>query len=204
MRKGNSSVKGTVTDAMGPVVGATVIVKNGTSGTTTTSDGSFVLNNVKPGDVIAVSFVGYKTEEIPYAGQTRLDVTLTEESQTMNAVVVTALGIKRQEKALAYNVQQVKAEDITAVKDANFVNSLVGKVAGVTINSGAGGSGASTRVVMRGMKSLEKNNAALYVIDGIPMYNRSFGGEGAALWPIRSARKAPRTSTPRTSSRSRC
>ena len=178
---GNSSVKGTVTDAMGPVVGATVIVKNGTSGTTTTSDGSFVLNNVKPGDVIAVSFVGYKTEEIPYAGQTRLDVTLTEESQTMNAVVVTALGIKRQEKALAYNVQQVKAEDITAVKDANFVNSLVGKVAGVTINSGAGGSGASTRVVMRGMKSLEKNNAALYVIDGIPMYNRSFGGEGGAM-----------------------
>ena len=93
-------------------------------------------------------------------------------------VVVTALGIKRQEKALSYNVQQVKSEELTTVKDANFMNSLVGKVAGVQINSGASGPGASARVVMRGEKSIEKGNNVLYVIDGIPMYNHSFGGDG--------------------------
>ena len=174
---GETSVKGIVKDAAGPIVGATVITQDGTSGTTTAMDGSFTLNKVKEGDVIVISFIGYQTQEIPYVGQTMLDVTLKEEATALNAVVVTALGIKREEKALSYNVQQVKSDEITTVKDANFMNSLVGKVAGVTINAGAGGAGTSSRVIMRGMKSLEKSNAALYVIDGIPMYNNSFGGD---------------------------
>ena len=174
---GETSVQGIVKDVAGPIVGATVITKDGTSGTTTSMDGSFTLNKVKEGDVIVISFIGYQTQEIPYVGQTMLDVTLQEEATALNAVVVTALGIKREEKALSYNVQQVKSDEITTVKDANFMNSLVGKVAGVTINAGAGGAGTSSRVIMRGMKSLEKSNAALYVIDGIPMYNNSFGGD---------------------------
>ena len=102
-------------------------------------------------------------------------------SEFLDEVVVTALGIKREEKTLAYTIQQVKSDELTAVKDANFVNSLVGKVAGVTINSGASGPGSSTRVIMRGMKSIEKNNTVLYVIDGIPMYNKSFGGTGGTM-----------------------
>lgn len=173
------TVKGTVTDANGPVIGATVTIKGGTTGTTTAIDGSFSLS-ARPGDVLVVAFIGYKSVEIPFTGQTELKIELEEESLQMNAVVVTALGIKREEKALAYNVQQVKAEELTTVKDANFVNSLVGKVAGVTINAGAGGAGSSTRVVMRGQKSIEKSNTALYVIDGIPMYNNSFGGSGGS------------------------
>lgn len=102
-----------------------------------------------------------------------------EDTQTLDEVVVTALGIKREQKALSYNVQQVKGEALTAVKDANFINSLAGKVAGVQISSGATGAGGATRVVMRGMKSLTKNNNALYVIDGVPMFNTgSSGGDG--------------------------
>lgn len=86
-------------------------------------------------------------------------------------MVVTALGIKRSEKALSYNVQQLSSDDITTVKDPNFMNSLNGKVAGVTINSSASGAGSAARVVMRGVKSITKSNNALYVIDGIPMFN---------------------------------
>ena len=174
-----TTVKGIVSDAHGPVIGATVTIKNGTTGTTTSADGGFELT-ARRGDVLVFAFIGYKSVQVPFTGQTRIDVTLEEESLQMNAVVVTALGIKREERALAYNVQQLKAEELTTVKDANFVNSLVGKVAGVTINAGAGGAGASTRVVMRGQKSIEKSNAALYVIDGIPMYNSGFGGSGGS------------------------
>ena len=78
-------------------------------------------------------------------------------------------------------MQKVTSDKLTTVKDANFVNSLVGKVAGVQINSGASGPGSTTRVVMRGMKSIEKNNTVLYVIDGVPMYNKSFGGSGGTM-----------------------
>ena len=178
---GENSVQGIVKDAAGPIVGATVITQDGSSGTTTTMDGSFTLSRVKPGDVIVISFIGYQTQEIPYVGQTMLDVTLQEEATALNAVVVTAMGIKREEKALSYNVQQVKSDEITTVKDANFMNSMVGKVAGVTINSSAVGAGGSARVVMRGTKSLTKSNNALYVIDGIPMFNTSTGASDISV-----------------------
>ena len=178
---GENSVQGIVKDAAGPIVGATVITQDGSSGTTTTMDGSFTLNKVKEGDVIVISFIGYQTQEIPYVGQTMLDVTLKEEATALNAVVVTAMGIKREEKALSYNVQQVKSDEITTVKDANFMNSMVGKVAGVTINSSAVGAGGSARVVMRGTKSLTKSNNALYVIDGIPMFNTSTGASDISV-----------------------
>ena len=87
-----------------------------------------------------------------------------EDTQTLEEVVVTALGIKREQKALSYNVQQVKGDELTNIKDANFINALSGKVAGVTINASSAGAGAAARVVMRGTKSLEKNDNALYVL----------------------------------------
>ena len=119
------------------------------------------------------------SQSITLANAQPLKVTMGEDTQTLDEVVVTALGIKREQKALSYNVQQVKGEALTAVKDANFINSLAGKVAGVQISSGATGAGGATRVVMRGMKSLTKNNNALYVIDGVPMFNTgSSGGDG--------------------------
>ena len=106
-------------------------------------------------------------------------IVMREDTEVLDEVVVTALGIKRSQKALSYNVQEVKGDALTAVKDANFMNSLAGKVAGVQISSGATGAGGAARVVMRGMKSLTKNNNALYVIDGVPVFNTgSSGGEG--------------------------
>ena len=178
---GGGTVSGVVTDDQGPVIGAAVMIKDGQGGVTTGFDGEYTLGGLKSGDVIVVSILGYETQEIPYVGQATQDVKLSVSTEFLDEVVVTALGIKREEKTLSYNVQSVKSEELTAVKDANFVNSLVGKVAGVTINSGASGPGSATRVVMRGMKSIEKSNTVLYVIDGIPMYNKSFGGTGGAM-----------------------
>ncbi len=175
------TVSGVITDNQGPVAGAAVMIKGGSGGVMTGVDGDYALAGVKPGDVIVVSLLGYEELEIPYTGQAVLNAVLNVSSEFLDEVVVTALGIKRSEKTLAYNVQKVDSEKLTAVKDANFVNSLVGKVAGVQIQSGASGPGSSTRVVMRGMKSIEKNNTVLYVIDGVPMYNKSFGGQGGVM-----------------------
>ena len=165
---GGGTVSGVVTDDQGPVIGAAVMIKDGQGGVTTGFDGEYTLSGLKSGDVIVVSILGYETQEIPYVGQATQNVQLSVSTEFLDEVVVTALGIKREEKTLSYNVQSVKSDELTAVKDANFVNSLVGKVAGVTINSGASGPGSATRVVMRGMKSIEKSNTVLYVIDGIP------------------------------------
>lgn len=115
------------------------------------------------------------SQSITLANTQPLKIVMGEDTQTLEEVVVTALGIKREQKALSYNVQQVKGDELTTVKDANFMNSLAGKVAGVQINSGATGAGGAARVVMRGSKSITKDNNALYVIDGIPMFNVSFG-----------------------------
>lgn len=114
---------------------------------------------------------------VSVGGRTVFNITLKESVAEIEQVVVTALGIKRQEKALSYNVQQVKSSAITDVKDANFINSLSGKVAGITINTSSSGVGGASKVVMRGNKSITQSSNALYVIDGIPMYNVSNGGD---------------------------
>ena len=119
---------------------------------------------------------GYKTQEIPLKGQTAINITMMDDTQVIDEVVVTALGIKRSEKALSYNVTQVDAESALAVKDANFINSLNGKVAGLNINSSSSGIGGASKVVMRGSRGIEQSSNALYVIDGIPMYNLSASG----------------------------
>lgn len=164
------TVSGVINDSSGPVIGASISTKNG-QGTITSIDGDFRLENIHVGDVLTVSYIGYETQNIVFNGQTRLNIVLSEGATELEQVVVTALGIKRSEKALSYNVQQLSSDDITTVKDANFMNSLNGKVAGVTINSSASGAGSAARVVMRGVKSITKSNNALYVIDGIPMFN---------------------------------
>ena len=104
-----------------------------------------------------------------------LKVTLGEDTQVLDEVVVTALGIKRATKALSYNVQEVKGDELTTVKSANFMNSLAGKVAGVNINASSSGVGGATRVIMRGTKSISSDNNALYVIDGVPIFNTNKG-----------------------------
>jgi TonB-linked SusC/RagA family outer membrane protein len=166
------TISGTVKDTNGdPVIGASVAIKGTTTGVMTDVDGKFTLVIPADSKVLVFSYVGMKTLEIPIGTNNSFDVELEDSALQMSEVVVTALGIKRSEKALSYNVQQVTNEDLTTVKNANFINSLAGKVAGVQINSSAAGPGAAAKVVMRGAKSITLSNNALYVIDGIPMNN---------------------------------
>ena len=183
-------VEGIIADSNGPVPGAAVMIKDKTGAVISGMDGGYTLSGLEMNDVIVVTILGYKDAQAVWTGQQKLNFTLEVSTEFLDEVVVTALGIKREEKTLSYNVQKVNADKLTAVKDANFVNSLVGKVAGVQINSGASGPGSTTRVVMRGMKSIEKNNTVLYVIDGVPMYNKSFGGSGGTMSSMVSSESA--------------
>ena len=181
-------VSGRVTDASGqPIIGASVIVRGTTLGVSTDAEGRFSLEVPAPAasQTLEVSYLGYETATVAVGARTTFNITLQEASSEIESVVVTALGIKREEKALSYNVQQVGAEDITTVKDANFMNSLAGKVAGVTINASSSGVGGATKVVLRGNKSISQSSNALYVIDGIPMYN--FGGGGGTEFDSKGA-----------------
>ena len=126
--------------------------------------------------VLEINYLGYEPIAQTVGSRTNITFTLRESAVDVDAVVVTALGIKRSEKALSYNVQQVNSEDIVANKDVNFINSLSGKVAGVTINSSSGGVGSASRVVMRGQKSISQTSNALYVIDGVPMFTTARDG----------------------------
>ncbi len=169
------TVNGVVNDANGPVIGATVSTKDG-KGTITSLDGDFRLENIRIGDVLTVSYIGYQAKSIVFNGQEKLVVDLVEDTKTLDEVVVTALGIKRATKALSYNVQQVKTDDVTVNKDVNFINALSGKVAGVNINASSSGVGGASKVVMRGTKSITQSSNALYVIDGVPMFPQTKTG----------------------------
>ena len=179
------SVSGVVVDAAdhGPLTGATVSVKGVTGqGALTDMDGKFTIKNVKAGAILVVSYIGYTTKEVAVADRTELRIELASADKQLETVVVTALGIKRSQKALSYNVQEVKNDALTTVKDANFMNSLNGKVAGVNIQRSASGVGGATRVVMRGNKSISGDNNVLYVIDGVPVGNSADrGGDGSGF-----------------------
>ena len=180
----NVKVTGTIVDNTGePVIGATVRVKNSkseTNGVISDIDGKFTLTAPK-GAVLLISYIGLNTQVVKVTGNGELKITLLPESHTIDQVVVTALGIKRAEKALSYNVQKVSADELTRNKDANFVNSLNGKIAGVSISKSASGVGGATRVIMRGAKSIEGDNNVLYVIDGIPLFNFSGGTDSGIM-----------------------
>lgn len=167
------TVTGVVLDTDGlSVIGASVVIEGTTTGAITDLDGNFTITAPRGGQLV-ISCIGFATQTVAVAE--KLNIVLAPDAELLNEVVVTALGIKREQKALSYNVQSVKGETLNAIKDANFINSLNGKVAGVIINSSSAGSGAASRVIMRGTKSLEKDDNALYVIDGIPMFNVNSG-----------------------------
>ena len=180
-QNGNHKVTGRVVDSAGePLIGATIMVEGTKEGAVTDIDGNFTINTTSKAKLV-ISYVGYTTQTILVGDKTTIDVTLKEVANTMNEVVVTALGIKRAEKALSYNVQSVGSNELTRNKDANFVNSLNGKVAGVSISKSASGVGGATRVIMRGAKSIEGDNNVLYVIDGIPIFNFSGGRDSGIM-----------------------
>lgn len=180
-QNGNHKVTGRVVDSAGePLIGATIMVEGTKEGAVTDIDGNFTINTTSKAKLV-ISYVGYTTQTILVGDKTTIDVTLKEVANTMNEVVVTALGIKRAEKALSYNVQSVGSNELTRNKDANFVNSLNGKVAGVNISKSGSGVGGATRVIMRGAKSIEGDNNVLYVIDGIPIFNFSGGRDSGIM-----------------------
>lgn len=176
------TVTGTVLDStQEPIIGATVaVIGQSGVGAMTDLDGHFTIKGVRQPATLRVSYVGMKTEEVALNGKTTITIVLKEDAELLDEVVVTALGIKRSEKALSYNVQQVESDQLNTVKDANFINSLSGKVAGVNIQKSASGVGGGVRVVMRGNKSIAGDNNVLYVIDGIPVGNKADrSGSGA-------------------------
>lgn len=171
------TVKGKVSDAQGSVIGATVKVVGSSAGAITDLDGNFSLQcNV--GDVLEISYVGYKTRRVKALPS--MNIVLEEDGKVLGDVVVTALGIKRDRKALGYGVSEVKGDELTKAKETNVINSLSGKVAGLVVQQTAGGASGSTRVLLRGNTEMTGNNQPLYVIDGVPLDNTNFGSAGLA------------------------
>lgn len=173
-----ANLTGIVRDTQGnPIIGATVLETGTSNGTTTDGTGRFALTVAIPSTArLEISYLGYESLHLTVGSRTRFEIMLRESTAEIEQVVVAALGIKRSEKALAYTVAQVAPEDVTMVKDANFVNALSGKVAGAVINPSSSGVGGVSKVVMRGMKSIMQSSNTLYVIDGIPMFNNSSKG----------------------------
>ena len=173
------SISGTVTDDNGvPLPGATVLVQGTTNGVSTDFDGNYSIN-ASSGDTLVFSFVGYTTQSVLVGSSTTVNAQLSADNE-LDEVVVTALGVKRNTKALGYSVTQLEGGAISSNPSTNAINALQGKVAGVMITGGAMGSKGSSRVVIRGASSLSGNNQPLYVVDGITINNNNLGAAG--MW----------------------
>ena len=169
-------VTGMVQDADGPLIGASVHVQGTTRGTITDIDGLYAIE-ANMGEVIEFSYMGYSSQSITVNG-TVINVTLSEDTEVLSEVVVTAMGIKRDRKALGYEVGEVKGDDLTKAEGTNVANSLAGRVAGLVVQNTAGGPSGSTRVMLRGTTEISGDNQPLYVIDGVPMDNTNYGSAG--------------------------
>ncbi|MEN2487377.1 SusC/RagA family TonB-linked outer membrane protein [Flavobacterium sp. B11] len=172
------NVKGVITDSDGmPLPGASVSVQGGQKGTTTDFDGLYTIE-VQKGQSLVFTYVGLETQTIVVGDAATINVKMVAAaSNALNEVVVTSLGVKKTRKSLTYAAQELKGEELTRVKDANVINTIAGKIAGVAVTKSAGGTGGSTKVVIRGNSSI-MNSQPLYVIDGIPMYNGTSNQQG--------------------------
>lgn len=165
-------VSGKVSDSNGnPLPGVNVVVKNTTTGTSTNVDGEYSLNAPSGNATLTFSFIGFISQDIAIGGRSTVNVTMAEDVTALSEIVVTALGIEREAKTLTYSTQQISGKQLTDVRDANFVNTLSGKVAGLIVTQGSSGPGSATRVTLRGNRSLAGNNNALFVVDGVPIDN---------------------------------
>lgn len=174
----DGKVTGTVVDSFGPVTGASVIVKGTTNGNITDLDGKFTLEGLKNGDVIQISYIGYATQEIPYTGQPSISVTLAEDSEQLEEVVVTALGIKKDAKKLGYAVSTVGSEDLTKTGSSSIATGLYGKAAGVRIAAAPGSGTSSISISVRGLSSITGNTQPLIIMDGVPIRNGNANNNG--------------------------
>lgn len=157
-------------DANMPLIGCNVVEKGTTNGTVTDLDGNYTLE-VGDNATLQFSYLGMSTLEEPLNGRTVINVDMVSDSQKIDEVVVTAMGIQRKAKSLTYATQQVSNQELTRAKDANMINSLQGKAAGLVITPNATGAGGSSKIILRGNKSAFGNNQPLIVVDGIPMNN---------------------------------
>ena len=174
------NISGTVTDIDGiPLPNVSIIVVGSTSGTSTDFDGKYSLQ-AKEGDILEFSFIGLKKVQQTVGTTNVIDVVLEEDANSLDEIVVTALGVERSKRSIAYSITEVDGEDFTEARETNVANSLAGKVAGVSVSNLATGPAGSTRVVIRGNTSLTGNNQPLYVIDGVPMDNSNQGSGG--MW----------------------
>ena len=176
------TVAGKISDSGGkPLSFVNVIVKGTNVGTTSNTEGLFSIEVPDGSNILVFSNIGFSTQEVNISNRTNVDVALTEDISQLETVVVTALGIERKTKALQYSATQVAGENLTQARENSVINSLAGMVAGLNVTKIASGPGASTRVVIRGAKTLgSSTNQPLYVVDGVPIDNSNFGQAG--LW----------------------
>lgn len=162
-------ITGRIIDATGEaLIGVSIVEKGTTNGTITDWDGNYTLS-VPTGAVLQFSYIGYQTVEMPVeAGKNVIDLTMKEDSEMLDEVVVTALGIKREKKMLGYAVQELKSDELNKTGDPSVTSALQGKVAGLSMNTSATGLGGSTKITIRGNSSLSDNNQPLWIVDGVP------------------------------------
>ena len=161
-----------------PVPGVNVIVKGTSAGTVTDIDGKYQIGVPDDGGILVFSFIGLATEEVQVGSQSVIDMVMTADIKQLTEIVVTAMGVTREEKSLGYAIQSVDGADISQAREPNLVNALQGKIAGAQITNSSGAVGASSRIILRGASSLGGNNQPLFVVDGIPISNNNFGGTG--------------------------
>ncbi len=173
-------VSGKVSDSGEPLPGVNILLKGTTVGTVTDVDGNYNISVSGDNPVLTFSSIGYATQEVQVGNQSTINVNLEADIQQLGEVVVTALGVERSTKALQYSISEVDGSNLTEAREINVANSLAGRVAGVNVSNIASGPAGSSRVIIRGNKSLQGNNQPLYVIDGVPMDNSTFGQAG--IW----------------------
>lgn len=180
MLNGQVKLSGIVKDVSGNTIpGVSVVIKGTTVGTTTDIDGKYQIQ-VSSSAILQFTYVGMKAVEVQVNGRNYLDVQLESENIGLNEVVVTALGIQRDKKTLTYSSQQIDSEEMMKARGINFMENLSGKTAGLEIEKSASGAGGSTRVILRGFKSLAGSSEPLYVIDGVPVMSLKRGQPG--MW----------------------
>ncbi|MCB0836788.1 MAG: SusC/RagA family TonB-linked outer membrane protein [Bacteroidetes bacterium] len=184
-QKLEKTVSGNVTTSTGePVIGATVIGAGSTAGVLTDQKGDFSITVPDNVTTLIISYVGYATQRVNIDGQTMLNIVLTEEDINLDEVVISALGISRDKRALGYSVTELGGDAVSKVKESNLASSLAGKVAGVVVYKNTSGAGGAARVIIRGNNSLTGNNEPLYVVDGVPIDNSNLAGSGAGEYNV--------------------
>ena len=173
------TVKITSGEDQSAIPGANILIKGTQNGTITDAEGNFSLQQQKADAVLVISFVGFETQEVAVNGRNIIDVALPTDATQLSEIVVTALGIEKDKKGLGYTTQSVEGSQLIQARETNLVSSLAGRVAGVNIVNNPSGIGSSSRITIRGERSLNiNNNQPLFVVDGVPISNSFSGSSG--------------------------